>query len=62
MCYINTESTGISLKNKKELRKLCAKAKKIEEKSYNNEKHFQKLPMENSQFTFTVSKCKEVMR
>lgn len=42
--YINTKSIDISLKNKKELRKLYAKAKKIEEKSYNNEQHFQKLP------------------
>lgn len=61
MNYINTKNIDISLKNEKELRKLCAKEKKIEEKSYNNEQHFQNLLMENNHFTFTASVCKEMM-
>lgn len=61
MNYINTKIIDVSLKNEKELRKLCAKAKKIEEKSYNNEQYFQKLLMENNNFTFTASVCKEMM-
>lgn len=54
MHYINTKSIYISVKNKKGLRKLCAEAKKMEEKSHNNEQHFQKIPMENSQFSVSV--------
>jgi len=58
--FMCTKSIHICLKTKKKLKITRAKANKIEEKFWNNKQYFHRLPVVNSQFTFTVSVCKEV--